>query len=238
MSEISAVILAGGEGTRLRPYTQIIPKPLVPIIGTPVIEIVLRQLARFEFRQVAVTLGYEADIIKANFGDGKQLGLNISYNIEENPLGTAGPLAQLDNLADRFLVMNGDLLTTLDFRQLFADHAKSDAILTIAAHERFVPVEYGVIKGENLEVNGYVEKPKLHYLVSMGVYAFNHQVLEYINKGERFDFPDLVHRLLKADEKIRYYPFDGYWLDIGSCAEFDRAVKEFPKMKEQLLGES
>jgi NDP-sugar pyrophosphorylase family protein len=234
---VEAVILAGGIGTRLRPYSHIIPKPLVPIHGIPVIEIVLRQLARYDFRKVAITLGYQADLIKAHIADGSRFGLDVSYNLEEKPLGTAAPVANVENLAENFLVLNGDLITTLDYRNLFAYHLESGGSLTIAAHERFVPVEFGVIQGEDGYVSGYVEKPNLQYRVSMGIYTFNRDVLQYIKRGERLDFPNLVLTMLNDGEPVRFYPFEGYWLDIGSGADFERAVDQFPSMRKELLGE-
>lgn len=233
--QIQAVILAGGKGTRLRPYTVLIPKPLVPIHEIPVIEIVLRQLKKWDFNNVAITLGHQAELIKAHFSRGSSLGLNLIYNIEEFPLGTAGPLADLDNLADNFLVLNGDLITTLNFQKLFQDHCEKGADITVAAHERYIPVEFGVIEGQDGIVKDYIEKPDLKYRVSMGIYAFNKSVLKYISRGKRLDFPDLVKRLLAEEAKVNFYPFEGYWLDIGSGKDFERAVDEFPSMKKELL---
>ncbi len=247
MSEerIEAVVLAGGEGTRLKSYTAQIPKPLVTLDGMPVLEVVLRRLARFGFRRVAITLAHGAGLIRANFSDGAHLGLRISYAEEETPLGTAGPLGSLEGLAEQFLVLNGDLLTDLDLRRFFQSHLDTSATLTIAAHERSVPVEFGVIEGEGGRVSGYVEKPMLRYLVSMGIYAFDRRVLRYVEPGRRLDFPELVLRLLEAGTgegegevvDVRYYPFDGYWLDIGSEGDYERARDEFPRLRAGLLGE-
>lgn len=234
---VQAVILAGGVGRRLRPYTELIPKPLVPIAGVPVIEIVLRQLGHFGFRRVTITLGHEAELIRAHCSDGSHLGLELDYSIEETPLGTAGPLANIAGLEENFLVLNGDLITTFDFRNLFEAHCASGAILTIAAHERTIPIEFGIIKGEDGVVGGYIEKPSLLYRVSMGIYAFSRAVLSYITPGERLDFPNLVLRLLAAGQVVRYHSFDGYWLDIGSSADFEKALDEFPSMRVQLLHE-
>lgn len=234
--DIQAVILAGGKGTRLRPYTMLIPKPLVPIHEIPVIEIVLRQLGRWNFNNITITLGHQAELIRANFGEGKSLGLNLTYNVEETPLGTAGPLAELDDLADNFLVLNGDLITTLNFRDLFRKHCESDALLTVAAHERYIPIEFGVIEGRDGVVRDYIEKPDLKYMVSMGIYAFKREVIQYIPKGKRLDFPDLVKTLLSENKQVNFFAFDGYWLDIGSGKDFERAIDEFPAMKKELLG--
>ena len=235
-SGIDAVILAGGEGTRLRPYAEHIPKPLVTLEGLPILEIVLRQLARFGFKRIVITIGYEAHLIRANFSDGSRLGLELIYSEENSPLGTAGPLGGIEGLADHFLVLNGDLLTTLDFSLLFKDHLRSKPLLTIAAHERAIPVEFGIIEGSDQDVTGYVEKPTLRYRVSMGIYAFSRKVLKYIQPGVRLDFPDLVLRLLAAEEEVRYFSFDGYWLDIGRGEDYERARDDFPGMKKDLLG--
>ena len=233
---IQAVILAGGEGMRLKPYTKLIPKPLVPLGEMPVLEVVLRQLSRSGFRNVVITVGFEGELIRANFSDGRHLGLRLSYSFEQEPLGTAGPLAVIDGLAEHFLVLNGDLLTTLDLREFFNAHCKQTPMLTIAAHERNVPVEFGIIQGVNRRVHGYVEKPTLRYLVSMGVYAFDRRARAYLEPGERADFPDLVHRLLKDGEEIQYYSFGGYWLDIGCRADYEKALEDFPAMRSDLLG--
>lgn len=231
-----AVILAGGLGTRLRPYTRHIPKPLVSIHGIPVIEIVLRRLAHSGIRNVAITLGHEADLIRAHIGDGSYLNLNIGYVEEEKPLGTAGPLAQVPNLAESFLVLNGDLLTDLDFSTFKGKHQQNSSILTISTYQRTIPVEFGVLRyNEDNIVNDYIEKPNLVYVVSMGVYAFDRAIIKYITPGERLDFPDLVHKLLAAGESISHELFDGYWLDIGSGADFEKALEDFPKLRDRLL---
>lgn len=235
--KIQAIILAGGLGSRLRPFTRFIPKPLVSIHGIPVVEIVLRQLYRYNFRRVAMTLGHEAELIRAHIADGTHLGLSITYVEEEAPLGTAGPLAMVDNLADSFLVLNGDLLTDLDFSSFFKSHLENDALLTISTHERRIPVEFGVIRHDSEDyVTGYVEKPNLVYPVSMGVYAFNREVTRYIEPGKRLDFPDLVLRLLDEQRPVRQRRFEGYWLDIGSGADYEQALEDFPRLRERLLG--
>jgi NDP-sugar pyrophosphorylase family protein len=239
MSEtgIQAVVLAGGEGSRLRPFLKQIPKPLVPLEGIPILEVVLRQLARFGFRRIVITIGHQADLVRANFSNGAHLGLQLSYAEEKSPLGTAGPLAGIEELADDFLVLNGDLLTTLDFRSLFEEHRRGRAVLTIAAHERSIPVEFGIIEGKDGAVRGYVEKPELRYRVSMGIYGFNRSVLRHIEPAVKLDFPDLVLRLLGAGEQVRYFPFEGYWLDIGCGEDYERAREDFPAMRKDLLGE-
>jgi len=234
---IQAVILAGGLGSRLRPYTRVIPKPLVSIHGVPIIEIALRQLARSGLERVVVTLGHEADLIRAHLGNGSNLGLKISYAEEESPLGTAGPLATIENLEKDFLVMNSDLITDLDFAEFLTIHQENDAMLTIATHQRTIPIDFGVLRyDENDRITGYLEKPNLMYVVSMGIYAFNKSVLEFIEPGKHLDFPDLVLQLLQKDICVRHHHFDGYWLDIGSGKDYERALEEFPQIRGRIIG--
>lgn len=237
MSEaIEAVILAGGKGSRLRPYTRLIPKPLVSIHGIPVIEIVLRQLARSGISSVAITLGHEADLIRAHIGDGSHLNLSVSYVEEDEPLGTAGPLAGVPNLAGSFLVLNSDLITDLDLSGFHTFHKQNEAILSISTYQRTIPVDFGVIRHDDAgEVTGYIEKPRLVYVVSMGVYAFDKSVLEFIEPGKHLDFPDLVLRLIENNRQVQQRLFDGYWLDIGSGKDFERAIEEFPNLRNRLI---
>jgi NDP-sugar pyrophosphorylase family protein len=236
---MKAVILAGGKGTRLRPYTTIFPKPLVPIDDMPILEVVLRQLKFYGFTQITMAVGHLAELLMAFFGDGSKLGLNIGYSKEEKPLGTAGPLALIPNLRDTFLVMNGDVLTTLDYRDLVAYHQQKGAVATIAMHERTVKIDLGVIEiNADNELTGYIEKPRYRYSVSMGVYVFEPAIFRYIPPGERLDFPDLVHLLLQNGEKVIGYPYTGYWLDIGRMDDYEQAVEEFSNLRSEFLKET
>jgi NDP-sugar pyrophosphorylase family protein len=233
-----AVILAGGKGTRLAPFTTVFPKPLMPLDETPILEIVLRQLARAGFTDVTLAVGYLATLIEAFFGDGERLGVRLTYSHEEQPLGTAGPLANIEGLDEPFLVMNGDVLCTLDYGAFLDGHVASGAAATISTYTRENRIDFGVVESdEDDRVVGYVEKPSQKYLVSMGVYAFSPQVLPRIEKGEYLDFPDLVLRLLANDEHVRSVPFDGYWLDIGRHDDFERAQAEFAARRAEFLGE-
>jgi NDP-sugar pyrophosphorylase family protein len=207
---MKAVILAGGKGTRLKPYTMLFPKPLVPIDDMPILEVVIRQLKFYGFAEVTMAVGHLAELLVAYFGDGSKYGLKIDYSKEDSPLGTVGPLALIPNLMDSFLVMNGDVLTTLDYRDLLAYHRQKGAMATIAMHERCVKIDLGVIEtNEENEVVGYIEKPLYNYRVSMGIYVFDPAILRYIQPGERLDFPDLVQLLLQNGEKVIGYPYDG-----------------------------
>jgi NDP-mannose synthase len=233
-----AVVLAGGKGRRLAPYTHIIPKPLMPIGDMPILEILLRQMKRAGFVDVVLTVGHLAELLQLFFQDGSRLGINISYSFEENPLGTAGPLAIVGGLDDTFLVTNGDVLTTLDLTRLLAFHRHQGAAATIASHKRKVNIDLGVIQCDgDHQVVGYLEKPTYDYLVSMGIYVFEPRVLSYIPKNEYLDFPDLVHRLIEAGEKVSGYIFDGYWEDLGRPDDYERASADFENMRHQFLPE-
>jgi NDP-sugar pyrophosphorylase family protein len=233
-----AVIHAGGKGTRLAPYTIVFPKPLMPLGETPILEIVLRQLARGGFTDVTLAVGYLAELIESYFGDGECFGVRLTYTREEQPLGTAGPLANVDDLAEPFLVMNGDVLSTLDYGAFLDGHVASGADASISTYVRCNRVDFGVVEtDERGRVVDYVEKPSHEYLVSMGVYAFSPGVLAHIAPGEYLDFPDLVLRLLSAGAFVRSVPFGGYWLDIGRHDDFARAQEEFAKRRTEFLGE-
>lgn len=231
-----AVILAGGKGTRLAPYTRIFPKPMMPIGDKAVLEILLYQLRQAGFDEAVLTVGHLAGLMHAFFQDGSQIGLQIRYNMEQQPLGTAGPLAFVEGLDETFLVANGDVLTLLDFNDLVRFHHDQGAMLTIAMHRRKVPIDLGVIEvdGGN-RVVGYREKPSLDYLVSMGVYVFEPAVLSYIPKGSYFDFPDLVKTLLAAGEHVSGYAFEGYWQDLGRPDDYEQAIQDFEAMRARFL---
>lgn len=237
-NKINAVVLAGGKGRRLAPYTQIIPKPLMPIGDKPILEILLRQMKRAGIHEVTLTVGYLADLLRLFFQDGKRLGMKINYVQEKKPLGTSGPLSNVEGLKDTFLVTNGDVLTTLDFAELIAYHREQGGIATIACHKRKVDINLGVVEIDNEQhVSGYREKPSIDYLVSMGVYVFEPRILQYIPKDEYLDFPDLVLKLVSAGEKVSGYVFKGYWEDLGRPDDYERASAHFDQMRDQFLPE-
>ena len=224
-----AVILAGGKGQRLRPYTTVLPKPLMPIGDMPILEVVLRQLKAAGVKRVTMAIGHLGELLRAFFGDGKRLGLEIDYSVESRPLGTVGPLALIPSLREE--------LTTLDYSQLVRRHRESAAAVTIATYRREVKIDFGVIESDpatNL-LTGYVEKPSFDYRVSMGVYCFRAKVLERLRPDEYCDFPDLIKSHLAAGEPVASYPFDGYWLDMGRPDDYTKAIDEFESRRAEFL---
>ena len=233
---MKAVILAGGKGTRLAPYTKVLPKPLMPIGDMPILEVILRQIKLTGINDVVLTVGHLSELLRTFFQDGSRLGLNISYNYEDTPLGTAGPIAFVPNLDETFLVMNGDVLSTLPLGELIQFHKAQNAIATIATHHRRVKVDLGVIQWDgDARVTGYIEKPTYDYSVSMGIYVFEPKVLTYVPKGEYYDFPDLVKKLIGVGEKVIGYRFDGYWQDLGRPDDYESAAQDFDQMRSQFL---
>lgn len=232
---MKVVILAGGMGTRLAPYTTVLPKPLVPVGDLPIIEILVRQLAHHGFRDITLSIGHLGELIQAYFAINSRLSsrVNLSYVLEPEPLGTAGSLKLVGNLTEPFLVMNGDLLTTLDFNRLVERHRERGPALTIAMHRKEVQTNLGVMEVDaSSRVVGYREKPILQYLVSMGVYVYDPRALQYIPAERRFDFPDLVLALIAANQEVLAYPSDDFWLDIGRHEDYALAAEEFTRRRE------
>jgi NDP-mannose synthase len=233
-----AVILAGGKGTRLAPYTVVFPKPLMPLGETPILEVVVRQLAAAGFDDVVLAVGHLAQLIESYFGDGSKWGIRLRYVREETPLGTAGAIALATGLDEPFLVMNGDILTTLDYAGLLDRHIASGAEMTVATVARKQVVDFGVIETDPAgRVTGYVEKPTTELLVSMGVNILSPSALDVMQPAERVDIPQLVLRLLERDRFVRSERFNGYWLDIGRHDDFAQAQAEFESMRGVLLPE-
>jgi NDP-sugar pyrophosphorylase family protein len=235
-----AVILAGGEGTRLRPYTTVLPKPLMPIGDRPVLDIVVRQLKAHGFERITMATGYLAELIEAFFRDGESYGIAIDYFREHEPLGTVGALALIDGVSDDdVLVMNGDVLTDIDYGALLDRHRSSDAAATIATKERQIQVSLGVLRFADADdptrLTGYDEKPAIDYVASMGVYCFAPRALAHIKPGERLDFPDLVLRLIAAGDIVRSWLSDDYWLDIGRHDDYEQAQEEFESVRDRLI---
>jgi NDP-mannose synthase len=226
-----AVVLAGGRGRRLAPYTTVLPKPLMPVGDRSILDIVLRRLGAAGFDDVTLAVGHLAHLICAVLGDGSGLGVSVRYHHEEEPLGTAGPLAAIPDLDGTFLMLNGDVLTTLDLRALVRAHEEAGNLLTIATHRRVVRADYGVLHtdgavGATRRVVTYEEKPELPYTVSMGIYVVEPEAVEHVPAGRYYDLPDLVQALLAAGSPVGSFPFDGPWLDIGREDDYRRAQAE------------
>jgi NDP-sugar pyrophosphorylase family protein len=232
-----AIILAGGKGTRLLPYTTTIPKPLVPVGHMAVMEIVVRQLRRCGFNHITVAVNHQAQLIRAYFEDGRKWDITIDYSMEDKPLSTMGPLGLVKDLPEHFLVMNGDILTDLDYEGFYQSHVDSGAIGTIATYKREVKIDFGVLgfdEAKNL-ISQFIEKPVERFCVSMGVYAFSRAIMRFIPEGIPFGFDDLMLKLIAEKQDIRAHPFSGYWLDIGRPEDYDRANNEFDKIIDRLL---
>jgi len=232
MTEV--VVLAGGRGTRLEPYTTVLPKPLMPVGEMPVLEILVRRLAGAGLHTVHLAVGHLAELIEAYFGNGSRFGVELRYWREIEPLGTAGPLAEIETASPTILVMNGDLLTTLDFRAFLAAHEESGASATVGVHQRDVPVDYGVVKLDGSAIVGFEEKPTLSYMISMGVYAFERDAIELI-PPRKFDFPDLVHAMLDRGLAINAHVSSAFWLDIGRHEDYELANRSFEHLRAELI---
>jgi NDP-sugar pyrophosphorylase family protein len=232
---MKAVILAGGRGTRLAPYTTVLPKPLVPVGNIPILEVIIRQLIANGFESVTLTLGHLGELIRAFFAAHKTLSrqINLQFVDEEQPTGTAGSIRLVPDLPDTFLVMNGDVLTTMDYLRLINFHRESGAWLTIASHQKQVNIDLGVMQIQGGEVTGYIEKPAYIYPVSMGIYVYDRRVLKYIPPDRHFDFPELVLKLLAQKKKVACFESDAIWLDIGRREDYEAAQKLFEQNQEQ-----
>ncbi len=230
-----AVVLAGGKGSRLRPYTVVLPKPLMPIGEYPILEVILRQLASQGFDRVTLAVNYQAEIVRAFCGDGSRWGISIDYSLETVPLSTIAPLRLISDLPENFLLMNGDVLTDLPMQNLYEEHVSQKRLFTIAASERTNIVDYGVLHARENQLIGFEEKPKFQYLVSMGVYILNRSVLERVPAGQKYGFDDLMLDMLAHKESVHVERHSGYWLDIGRVDDYMRAVDEFDDRRKQLL---
>ncbi len=223
-----AVILAGGKGTRLKPFTMTIPKPLLPLGDMPILEVVVRQLVAAGVDRIVLTLGHMAPVVTAFIQDGTRLGVDIEYCIEDEPLGTAGPLRMVRGLDDNFIVMNGDILTTLDYRELVGRHRAEDAWGTIATSRREVNIDFGVVVASERDLlQDYLEKPTIPYEVSMGINVLSRRCLHFIPPGQKFDMPQLMVAMQKAGGKVICHRTDCYWQDIGRFDDYQRASEDF-----------
>ena len=231
-----AVILAGGKGTRLRPYTVVLPKPLMPIGEYPILEVIVRQLVERGFEHITMAVNHQSDLIKAFFQNGEKWGVKIDYSMEDRPLGTIAPLHFISDLPESFLVMNGDILTDIDYANFFNEHIDGSAIYSISAVERKHIVDYGVLESSKEgALSSFKEKPEIKYTVSMGIYMMDRSVLKLVPKNTAFGFDQLMHIMLKRELKVNVKMFKGYWLDIGRPDDYHIAIEKFEDKKEIFL---
>lgn len=231
-----AVILAGGKGTRLKPYTLVLPKPLMPIGDYPILEVIIRQLKEHEFTHITMAVNHQAEIIKAFFGDGSKWNIKIDYSLEEKALSTMAPLKLIKDLPENFLVMNGDILTDLNYGDFYANHVANNDIFTISSYQRKVKSEFGILDVDEQNVLcGFREKPTSVYDVSMGIYMVSKKIVDNIPENTFYGFDHLMLDLIKNKEKPKVKKFDGYWLDIGRPDDYAQAIDEFDTMKDKFL---
>ena len=235
MSEKRAIILAGGMGTRLKPYTVVLPKPLMPIGDYPILEVIIRQLAAQGFTRITLTVNHQAEIIKAFCGDGKKWGISIDYSLEDKPLSTMGPLSLIKDLPEDFLVMNGDILCDINYGNFFDEHVKNKELFTISSFVRNQVNLYGVLDTSQGYLSGFREKPVTTFEVSMGIYMLNKKIMNFIPYNEPYGFDKLMLDLLSKKEKVSVKQYSGYWLDIGRPDDYMQAIEEFDKMKSHFL---
>lgn len=227
-----AIILAGGKGTRLKPYTSLIPKPLVPIGEKySILEIVIYQLRQSGFNHITITLNHLSRLIMAYFGDGSDWGIKIDYSIETEPLSTIGPLTLIDDLPDNFLVMNGDILSNLDYTAFFNKHVNSGAHISVSGYKRTVKIDFGVLEyNEQSVLTDFREKPEEEFCVSMGIYALNRNIIDQLQKNKPYGFDNLMLDSLKQDNPVNIFPFEGFWLDIGRPDDYEYACENYEEI--------
>jgi len=231
-----AIILAGGKGTRLRPYTTLIPKPLVPLGGEySILEIIIMQLAKSGFTHITLAVNHLSHLIMAYFGDGSRLGVKLDYSLEEGELSTIGPLTLIDDLPEDFLVMNGDILCDLNYQKFFNTHVESGSRISVSAYRRQVMIDFGVLRyDESGHLDEFQEKPQYDFDVSMGIYCINRSVIETLSRGTKYGFDNLMIDGLENKQQIDIRPFSGYWLDIGRPDDYEYADENFKELSTKL----
>lgn len=236
MKEKRAVILAGGKGTRLRPYTVVLPKPLMPIGDYPILEVIIRQLVYYGFNHITMAVNHQAELIQAFFGDGSKWGVTIDYSLEDKPLSTMAPLKLIKDLPENFLVMNGDILTDFDFGSFYGKHVENKNIFTISSYQREIKSEFGVLElNDQNKLIGFREKPVTKYDVSMGIYMVSKRAVTYIPENTFYGFDHLMLDLIKHNDNANAERFSGYWLDIGRPDDYMQAIDEFDKLQSNFL---
>lgn len=231
-----AIILAGGKGVRLRPYTTLIPKPMVPLGGRiSILEVVLTQLAQSGFTHATLAVNHLSHLIMAYFGDGSRWGLKLDYSLEDAPLSTIGPLTLIEDLPENFLVMNGDILCDLDYRAFYKSHVDANADVSVSVYKREVKIDFGVLKyDQDMVLREFQEKPVFSFDVSMGIYCISKKVIERITRGSVYGFDNLMLDGIRGGMDIKIRPFDGYWLDIGRPDDYEYADQNFEQLAVRL----
>ena len=231
-----AIILAGGKGTRLRPYTTLIPKPLVPLGGKySILEIIILQLREAGFSHITLAVNHLSQLIMAYFGDGSRLEVRIDYSLEEGELGTIGPLTLIDDLPESFVVMNGDILCDLDYRAFYEAHVADGGEISVSAFRRHVKIDFGVLRYDvSGRLENFQEKPEYDFDVSMGIYCINRSVIQALPRGQKYGFDNLMIDSLDANRRVDIRPFDGYWLDIGRPDDYEYADANFDDLAKRL----
>lgn len=236
---MKTIILAGGKGVQPAPYAYILPKPLMPIDGMPILEILIRQLSHAGITDVTLTVSRLSQLFEAFFLNGEKWGVNLQYNLENEPLGTAGSLSLIEDVGDKaFFVVNGDVLTDLNFQDMMSFHRRGGGIATLAVCQRRVRVDLGIVRINGAgQVIDYQEKPDFEYTATMGINILEPKVMEYVPANQYLDFPDLVLKLVASGEKVVVYHHPGYWMDLGSPLDYQQAVKDFERMRNVFLKE-
>ncbi|CAN5305168.1 nucleotidyltransferase family protein [soil metagenome] len=231
-----AVVLAGGKGTRLRPYTTLIPKPLVPLGGKyTILEVIILQLSKAGFTHITLAVNHLSQLIMAYFGNGTQYGVKLDYSFEEVELSTIGPLTLISDLPENFLVMNGDILTDLDYKKFFELHVKTHSKVSVAVHRRQVKIDFGVLKyNQQYQLSAFEEKPSFDFDVSMGIYCIHRSVVDSLPKGQPYGFDHLMLDGLSKNQPANIQPFSGYWLDIGRPSDYEYANEHFTELAVKL----
>lgn len=233
---MQAIILAGGKGTRLKPYTTLIPKPLVPIGGEmPIMEIIIRQLSHFGFDRITISLNHLSHLIRAFFADGSRWNVKIDYSIEEIPLSTIAPLGLIKDLSEDFLVVNGDVLCDINYAEFFNYHLAKKNKVTVATFKRNAQIDFGVLEyDKDRAITAFREKPTYHFDVSMGVYCINRCIIDTIPKNQKYGFDNLMIDGIRQNARYGVFPFDGFWLDIGRPDDYDYCNENYAEIKNKL----
>ena len=223
---VTAVVMAGGLGTRLRPLTEDIPKPMLPIGDRPLLELIIEQLRGAGIRRVNVSTNYKKDVITQHFGDGHKFGVEIQYVTETQPLGTAGALSLIGELQEPLLIVNGDILTRINFRAMLYFHRENQAQMTVAVKQHEFQIPYGLVETDGVVVSSISEKPVVRHFINAGIYLLNPEVCRYVPTGQSYDMPDLIRRVIAEKQRVVAFPIAEYWLDIGEMPDLERAQQD------------